>query len=359
MTAGKGKTSVTETIIGRAMRAIVLENDLLSTTVLLDQGADIHTLIYKPKRVDVMWKPPRPPREPGVGPTPAGDSMTVWLAYYRGGWQVIFPSFGTSIVEYKGAPLDACGEAARTVWQIEGVENDGEQIQVTLGVVLLRSPFRIRRVMKLQVGQPVLSISETITNEGVEAMDCMWCHHPAYGPPLLSPECVIDTGARAVESDDSYDVPGNDLPLGETWAWPLVRDRSGKEIDLSHVPGLGSGHARVLWLKDFEEGWYALTNPVMALGVGIVWDRDLFPYATLWQETGGVRDYPWYGGAYVTAIEPTSSYPAQGLTTVMQKTGTQLTFAAGQSRTLELKAVFYEGSRRVARIDPEGNVLRV
>ena len=357
MTAGKSRTNVTETIIGRAMRAIVLENDLLSTTVLLDQGADIHTLIYKPKGMDVMWKAPRPPREPGVGPTPAGDSMTVWLTYYRGGWQVIFPNFGPA-VEYKGAPVPFHGEAARTVWQIEGVENDGEQVEVTLGVVLLRSPFRIKRVMMLQAGQPVLSIHETITNEGVEAMDCMWGHHPFFGSPLLSPACVIDTRARAVESDDSWDALGNDLPLGETWAWPLVRDRSGKEIDLSRVPGPGSGYSRVLFLKDFEEGWYALTNPALGLGVGVVWDGELFPYACLYQETGGERDYPWYGHAYVMGIEPNSSYPGQGLTTVMEKTGTQLTFAPSQSHTLELKAVFYEGDRRVARIDPEGNVLR-
>jgi hypothetical protein len=358
MTSGKDRTSVTEIVIGRAMRAIVLENDLLSTTVLLDQGADIHTLIYKPKGVDVMWKSPLLAREPGVGPTPAGDSLALWITYYRGGWQVIFPNFGPP-VEYKGALLDMHGEAARTVWQLEEAENDGEQVQVTLAVALLRSPFRIKRVMSLQAGQPMLSITETITNEGPEAMDCMWGHHPAYGPPLLSPECVIDTGARSVESDDSYDVPGNDLPLGQVWAWPHVRDRDDKEVDLSRIPGPGSGHSRVLFLKDFEESWYALTNPALGLGVGMVWNGNLFPYACLWQETGGVQDYPWYGRAYVTAIEPNSSYPGQGLTTVMEKTGTQLTLAPGESRTLELKAVFYEGSRRVAHIDPAGNVLRL
>ena len=103
-----------ETTVGRAMRALVLENELLSTTLLLDQGADIHTLTYKPKGVDVMWRPPRPPREPGIGPTPAGDSVALWMAYYRGGWQVIFPNFGPP-TEYKGALLDMHGEAARTV----------------------------------------------------------------------------------------------------------------------------------------------------------------------------------------------------------------------------------------------------
>jgi hypothetical protein len=202
-------------------------------------------------------------------------------------------------------------------------------------------------------------MSETVTNEGLEVMDCMWGHHPAFGPPLFSPDSVIDTGAQRVESDDSYDVPGNDLPLGQTWPWPLVQNRDNNPVDLAHVPGPGTGHSRVLFMKDFSESWYALTNPVLGFGVGLVWNGQLFPYACLWQETGGVRDYPWYGRAYVTAIEPNSSYPGQGLTTVMRKTGTQLVLQPGESRTLELTAVFFQGDRRVARIDPEGKVYRV
>jgi hypothetical protein len=349
---------IAETVIGRALRALVLENDLLATTILLDQGADIHALVYKPKRLDVLWKPPRPPREPGVGPTPAGDSFAIWHAHYRGGWQTIFPNFGPP-VEYKGAPLDFHGEAARVPWQVEAAESDGRQARVQLSVRLLKSPFRLQRVLSLEAGRPVLSIHDTVTNEGPDAMDCMWGQHPAFGPPFLSPECAIDTGARLVETDDNYDVPGNDLPLGGTWPWPGVSDRRGGQVDLSHVPAPGSGHSRVLWLKDFSEAWYALTNPALGLGLGLAWDGDLFPYACFWQETGGVREYPFYGAAYVTAIEPNSSYPGHGLTTVMQKTATHLSLGPGESRALSLKAVFFESSRRVARIDRQGNVFHI
>ena len=42
----------------------------------------------------------------------------------------------------------------------------------------------------------------------------------------------------------------------------------------------------------------------------------------------------------------------------MEKTGTQVTLAPGESRTLEIKAVLYDGSERVARIDPSGAVIR-
>jgi galactose mutarotase-like enzyme len=351
------RPTVTEITVGRACRALLLENDWLSTTVLLDQGADIHTLVYKPTGVDVLWKPPRPPREPGIGPTPAGDSFAVWTAHYRGGWQIIFPNFGPA-VEYKGAPLDFHGEAARTVWQVEALEASEAQALVTLGVTLLKSPFRIQRRMSLKADQPLLSIHETITNDGPEAMDCMWGHHPAFGAPLVSPDSFIDSGARLIESDDDYRVIGNDLPLGQSWRWPMVANRRGEALDLSRLPAPGSGHSRVLFLKDFEESWYALTNPTLGFGVGMVWNGDLFPYACFWQETGGVRDYPFFGAAYVTAIEPNSSYPGHGLTAVMRETSTQLVLEPGQSRSLDLKAVLYSGSQRVTRIDPQGTVWR-
>ena len=73
--AGAGGPKVTETTIGRAMHALVMENEYLSVTLLVDQGADIHRLVYKPNSVDLMWKYPFAVREPGVGPAPCGDSM--------------------------------------------------------------------------------------------------------------------------------------------------------------------------------------------------------------------------------------------------------------------------------------------
>ena len=51
---------------------------------------------------------------------------------------------------------------------------------------------------------------------------------------------------------------------------------------MSRIPGPGSGLSRVLYLKDFAEGWYALTNRELGLGVGVVWDAALFPYACFW-----------------------------------------------------------------------------
>jgi hypothetical protein len=349
--------SLSDTTHGQPWRAVTLENHTICASLLYDQGADIYSLIHKPSGIDVIWKVSLPRHRPGLDPALASASEASWHAAYRGGWQTIFPNFGPEN-EHNGARLPFHGEAARLPWQVEAVEDGPHAAAVRLGVTLRHSPFRLQREVRLPAGGAALFIRETVTNLGPEARACMWVQHPTFGPPFLSPKCVIDTGARTIWADDGYEVPGNDLPPGETWAWPHARNRQGQPVDLSRVPAPGSGHSRVLFLKDFAASWYALTNPALGLGVGVAWDGALFPYATFWQETGGVQDFPFYGGAYVTALEPASSYPGHGLSAVVKKTGTHLTFAPGESRTLALTAVLYEGGQRVQGVDLHGNVTR-
>jgi hypothetical protein len=357
MTSFRGRVNITETIVGSGTKGTLLENELLSVTLLVGHGADIHSVVYKPRGLDVMWKPPRVAREAGIGPHPTGDSQTLWSSYYMGGWQVVFPNCG-SAVEYRGVLLDFHGEAARTAWTLEGTEIKDGEASVSAGIALQKSPFHIHRKVTIRSGEPMFSITETITNECPDAIDCMWLHHPAFGPPLVSPECVVQSGARVMESDDSYDVPGNDLPLGNRWEWPRARNKRGEEVDLSRIPPPGSGYSRILYLQDFAKSWYALTNHALKLGAGMVWDGNVLPYATFWQETGGVRGYPFYGNAYELAIEPSSSYPGQGLTRVMETTKNHLTLAPGEKRTVNLRFVFIEPHprKRIDYIDSSGGV---
>ena len=62
-----GNAVITEITLERGVRAVRLENDLLAATVLVDKGADIYELIYKPKGIDVLWKSPWGLRRPGGG----------------------------------------------------------------------------------------------------------------------------------------------------------------------------------------------------------------------------------------------------------------------------------------------------
>jgi galactose mutarotase-like enzyme len=333
--------SVVPSLVGRALKAVTIGNELISAQILVDQGADIHTLIFKPLGIDVLWKPKRTPREPGVGPPLAGDSFILWNEYFRGGWNLVFPNFGPAVT-YRGTSLEFHGEAARAAWSLGKIESGPARASVELEVGLLRSPFHIKRQISVKAGEPVLWVSETITNQSEDTMECMWAHHPAFGAPLVSGDCTIETDAQFIESDDGYSVPGNDLPTGQTWSWPHVKDKRGEDVDLSRMPPPEARHTRVLYLKDFRRPLYRLVNRVIGLGIELSWDGAVFPYATFWQDSGGGFGYPLFGEAYVMAIEPTSSYPAQGLPTVIEKTQTHMTFASGEAKTTEVRARFFQ-----------------
>ncbi len=339
-----------ELTLGRTLRALSIENDLISITVVLDKGADIYRLIYKPKRMDVMWKAPWGMKEAARGFDSTGDSLTAWLEAYAGGWQVLFPNGGFANT-YKGVELGYHGEASMKAWDCEILTDSTDSIEVKLALRLSRSPFSIERWMRLDAGSTILRIRERISNHAGELMDCMWSHHPAFGAPFLSERCVIDTDARILQSDDSYEGAANPLTLDTEYTWP----RAG-ELDLSTIPPPDQPRDLLGYLKDFESGWYSITNKALGFGIGFTWDTAVFPYAWFWQELNSSPGFPFYKCSYVIAIEPASSIPGHGLSAVMESTGSHLSLQPGESRDIEMKVVFYESSAGVEHIDDAGNV---
>jgi hypothetical protein len=66
---------ISEATLLPGVRAVVIENDLLAATLLLDQGADIYALVYKPRNMDVLWKSVGG-LKPGGRDVPAGEAST-------------------------------------------------------------------------------------------------------------------------------------------------------------------------------------------------------------------------------------------------------------------------------------------
>lgn len=341
---------VTEITLGKSLGAIEIENDLLSTTVIVDKGADIYRLVHRASDVDVLWKSPWGIKESARGFDSAFDSATAWLEAYAGGWQVLFPNGGDANV-YKGAALGYHGEASMKAWDYEIVKESAAVAEVKMSSRLSRSPYTIERWMRVEAGSPVLHIRERVTNHAGEDMDFMWSHHPAYGAPFISEHCVIDVGTASFVADDQYVGSANPLTLSEQYQWPMAGD-----IDMSRVPGPNEVRDILAYFRDFESGWYGITNKELGIGVGLVWDAEVFPYAWFWQEMNATPGFPFYRNSYVMAIEPASSIPGQGLTTVMQKSGTHLTLGPGESNEIEMKAVFYESGEGVNRIGADGTV---
>lgn len=342
--------SVTEVTLMHGVRGLRIENDLLSATVLIDKGADIYALVYKPLDLDVLWKTPWGLRAPGHAAQSVFDSEAAWLEHYAGGWQVLFPNGGNACT-YKGAQLNFHGEASVIPWRHAIVRADDDAAELRCSARLFRSPFTIERTLRVERGVPALVVHERVTNVGGEMMDFMWGHHPAFGAPFLSEHCVIDTDARSFSVDDAYAGFVNPLTLGSQSAWPIVDG-----VDLSRLPALETRRDLLGYLSDFEHGWYAVTNTQLGLGVGLVWPKSVFPHAWFWQDLRGSAGFPFYSDAYVAAIEPFTSIPGQGLEAVMHKSGTQRTLAPGASLDVELRAVFFESHGGVSHITPHGRV---
>lgn len=351
-----GDAQVRETTLARGVPALILENDLISVTVLPGKGADISSLVSKPDDIDVMWHSPWGLLPPGHLAS-ATDSGAAWLEAYEGGWQELFPNGGNANV-YRGVELNFHGEASLAAWDYEIVATKGDVAEVRLSTRLRRSPFLIERSMRVESGKPVLTLSETITNQGREDLDAMWGHHPAFGAPFLSGACRIDTNARTFFADDIITSARNPLAPGGSYAWPHG-ERDGVPTDLSRVAGPDDPpHETMAYLSDFDgdHGWYGITNTELGLGVGLVWPTAVFPYAWFWQEMHAGEGYPWYGEVYVMAIEPFSSWPGHGLSAVIEKTGTHLTIPAGASINADLSAVLYRTKAGISGIEPDGTV---
>jgi len=107
---------------------------------------------------------------------------------------------------------------------------------------------------------------------------------------------------------------------------------------------------------EFQEPWYAITNPTLGVGVGLSWSGEVFPHAWYWTDFKGSSGYPFYSNAQVMAIEPNSSIPGQGLVKAMEKTATHLVLEAGQSMSSRITAQFFENTSGVQSIGENGAI---
>jgi len=335
----------------QGQRLLFLENELLRIGVLVDKGADIVEFLHKPSDTEFMLHMPQGMRAPAV--QSAASSWGSFLDYYEGGWQEILPNGGPACT-YKGIEFGLHGEISTIPWQYSIDVDSPAELQVTLEVRPFRTPFHLTKRLTLHSGQAVLTIDETLTNEGGEAMDLMWGHHPAFGAPFLSEACRVDLPKGDLVLETFAGAAGTRLRTGGTHHWPIARD-SGVLVDFSRPDPMGTGHEDIGYVVNLPEGWYAITNQERGVGFAMTWPLDEFPYLWVWRQFNVSAGYPWYGRAYTMALELWSSYPSAGLLTAIEN-GTAAELQAGKSRSATLRAIAYQNVQRVSHVSPDGVV---
>ncbi len=330
--------SITHRSPKKGVEIVTLQNDRILVEILPDKGADIYSFIYKPINVDVLWKSPWGIRPLGRGVSPNFNAEALWLEYYPGGCQELFPNGGDPCT-YNGVELNFHGEASMVPWDYTILTESPETISVQFETNLFRSPFSLTKTITITQGFSSFSLDERIQNTAGEPMDCMWGYHPALGAPLISKNSFIDCGASHILADDTYEGENNPMELGRVYSWPYIEN--GEEMkDFSRLPD--GRRALLAYLKDFTSGWYSVTNPDIGLSFALQWPKEVMPYAWFWQELKGSSGFPFYKNSYVMAIEPNTSIPGQGLQQVIEKTGTHKRLQPGGSMEIHMDFILME-----------------
>jgi hypothetical protein len=310
--------------------------------VLPEKGAEIYAFHYKPKDFDPLLRLRGGLRTPGNHPATIPNSDGAFLDSYSGGWQELFPS-GGGPSNVLGAELGRHGEVALLPWDWEISEDKPGCVSVKFWTRTVRMPFILERLMSLNSNQAVLNFDEVVTNEGGEELPYMWGHHPVFGEPFLGQSCILDVPASEVVVHSGDILPGNRLPPGEEGTWPFMKGINGDLIDLRKIPTPNEGSLDMFYLTGLKQGWYALINRNLGIGVAYVWDKDIFPVIWVWNEFGGSTGYPWYSRTNALGLEPFSSYAITGSSGLAEviRAGRENRLPPGGKSNAWLKAIIF------------------
>lgn len=342
----------------RGLRTLVLENESIRVTVLLDRGAEIVELRHKPTDLDPLLRLPIPIHDPARATGSIAGTVGTFMDTYLGGWQEIAPSGGPTNT-HRGAAYGQHGEVSLLPWDATVLEDTPQRVHVRCSVRGIRTPIRIVRDMIINRGSATLQLEETFTNEAGEPIDIMWGHHIAYGLPFLSHGAQIHSNARSISANDApAGTPNRITHNGATGTWPHIADPDGIPFDSSIVPAAAVAHGSdVLYWGDFPDptAWYTLYSAQHRLGVAVAWDATVFRHVWQWHEFSRTGGFPWWGRTHAFALEPWCGHPTTGLADVVSR-GNHRVLAAGERLSTFLTVTLYTEAATPRGVDRSGTV---
>lgn len=292
---------MTDPLPGSGSALPQLANDDLTLTYHPDRGGAITSLTRNRDAVPVLWQAPWGVLPRGATRPPATASVSARESW-AGGWRTLFPSSGRAVTLY-GADQGYDGEACLAPYRV----SEATETSVRLETRLVRTPVRVIRTVELQGSS--IEVTETVRNEGRQAIEMMWGHEIAFGAPLLGEGTTFETGASLVrpEPDVTHSVSYDDV-----MPWPRTQGNGGP-INLRRIPESNSGLTSQAYLSDFADHHATITNQAAGLRVRLTWQAEEMPYLWYTMESGGQHDFPHFSGSYYLSLTPASAWPRQGL----------------------------------------------
>lgn len=326
--------------VRRGWEIVRLTSSELTVEVIPGLGATISSVRRRSDALEVLHQSPWGLPRYG-GPQLGGSAEVLAQESDPGGWQSTFPNGGDSVV-VSGADQGFDGEARIAPFEIDESGSpdtgssapDGAPDSAPDGVVRLQSRLRrspVTMTKIISVTGEIVTVTETVRNDGAREHEVMWGHRLRFGTPLIGTDAEVDTSASLVHPDATilYDVDYDDVT-----PWPRTPGNSSM-INLRYLPGPGSEN-RMAYLDEFSRGHASITNPAIDCRVTLGWDSAVWPYLWYALEAGETEEFPWYGAGYFLTLTPSSSWPAHGLHDARRISSSTVWLEPGQEHTSTL-----------------------
>jgi hypothetical protein len=293
--------------------AFTLSNGLLQMTNLTG-GGHIAELRFTNNSglptINPMWVP----NWKGIEPFQY-NPKTHARRYGKGEGKLLSGIAGHNIcLDYFGGPSEAeaaqglstHGEAPNLKWRKSSGRVTPQQASLALSVRLPEAGLQFSREMEMRVGEPVVYLKETVTNERKLDHFFHWTQHVTLAPPFLTAENgrVFLSATKGITSPGGYGGKPL-LESGKEFQWPMAPTAAGGEADLSHCfirSGLGI-IASILMDPARDVQFVAALNTQHRLLLAYCFHRGDYPWCTIWEENCARESAPWNSRTLTRGLE--------------------------------------------------------
>lgn len=270
------------------IKTLVLSNEKISVTILVDKGGDISQITYLPEKVDFLHV-----EKKNFSCYENRDLHICRLEKYSqdstGGWQDVVPGYGrygnTVLKDY---PV---GIAATVPWKV--VEETKEKpVSVLLETHLPLFPLLMKKRIRLE--DETVFIEESIHNEGKENAEFTWTQHSVFGGNFLDENVEILYPGEEIFLSSLYAKEGrNKEAFYENIHAVTMPD--GSVRDLARMRKRENDGQLIFTMKA-KEGCFELFHRNKKLGMRVNWNLFFFPYIRCWYQNSD--------SGYSYALEP-------------------------------------------------------
>lgn len=318
------------------IKTVIIENQFIKVTFLVDYGCKICEIIFKPADKDFLWHNPRLELIKPV----YGSNVDNWLT---GGLDEVLPTGHPC--RYKNEDLPMLGELWSLPWNYSIIKNTDKEIEVYFSRKTIIYPFIVEKWVSLEKDETIINFKHKITNLSNRTLPFLWGLHPCFS---INQNTRIDIPALEVLIEESY--PDDWLgKKSEKYLWPYLNDRNGNRIDMRIVRSPDSNTCEFQFATKLKSGWISVNDEEARLGIGMVFPENIFSVLWLWLSYGGWRNH------YLAAIEPWTGYPPK-LTDAIEK-GRFMEIKPNEIIECSTKIVVFKGKSKVVGIKKDGTVL--